>query len=173
MRNNNDGRFMQTPISSMNQMNGNHSMSKSNSSGSYYMPEHATYNNHIPKPPQDVKGPSHIAYQNTINLNSNNMQKHNSDQGMNNQSSTVTSQALSNSNNLSSSSMQSSNQYENYDSIMGYIMKNGNSGSNGDNGSVIGMNRLQSPLVNMENNNSGKRNMFKKSNNDVNSFLES
>ena len=56
---------------------------------------------------------------------------------------------------------------------MGYDMKNGNSGSNGDNGRVIGMNRLQSPLVNMENNNSGRRNMFKKSNNDVNSFLES
>lgn len=166
MRSNNDGRFMHTPISSMNQMNGNHSMSKSNSSGSYYMPDHTTYNNHIPKPPQDVKGPSHIVYQNNINLNSNNMQKHNSEQGMNKQGSTVTSQSLSNSNNLSSSSMQSSNQYENYDSIMGYIMKNG------DNGSVIDVNRMQSPLVNMENSNSGRRNMLKKGNTDVNSFLE-
>ncbi|KAF0272185.1 hypothetical protein FOG51_02860 [Hanseniaspora uvarum] len=167
-QNNNEDKFMHTPLSSLNQMNVNNSMSKSSSSGSYYMPDHKIYNNHIPKPPQDIKGPSHALYQNSINMNSQNMQTTNSEQiRLNKQGTNVTSQSLSNINSQSSSSMQSSNQYENFDNVIGYNMKTENSGTKvTDNNGVVDFGRLQSPLINMETNNSDSGSLLKKNNSD-------
>ena len=167
-QNNNEDKFMHTPLSSLNQMNVNNSMSKSSSSGSYYMPDTNIYNNHIPKPPQDIKGPSHALYQNSINMNSQNMQTTNSEQiRLNKQGTNVTSQSLSNINSQSSSSMQSSNQYENFDNVIGYNMKTENSGTKvTDNNGVVDFGRLQSPLINMETNNSDSGSLLKKNNSD-------
>lgn len=167
-QNNNEDKFMHTPLSSLNQMNVNNSMSKSSSSGSYYMPDTNIYNNHIPKPPQDIKGPSHALYQNSIDMNSQNMQTTNSEQiRLNKQGTNVTSQSLSNINSQSSSSMQSSNQYENFDNVIGYNMKTENSGTKvTDNNGVVGFGRLQSPLINMETNNSDSGSLLKKNNSD-------
>lgn len=134
-------RIMQTPLSSLNQMKASHTMSKSNSSGSFYMP------NQIPKPPQDIKGPSHALYPSNVQESQPNMNTHGS---------ALSSQSLSNSNDLSNSSFQSLNQFANYMDILGYPMKNNNSATN-DTGSVVDYKRMQSPLSNMENSNTGRR----------------
>ncbi|CAI8505181.1 unnamed protein product [Hanseniaspora opuntiae] len=136
-----EGRIMQTPLSSLNQMKASHTISKSNSSGSYYMPEQ------IPKPPQEIKGPSHALYQSNVQGGQPNMNTHGS---------ALSSQSLSNSNDLSNSSMQSLNQFADYMDILGYQMKNNNSATN-DTGSVVDYKRMQSPLSNMENSNAGRR----------------
>lgn len=136
-----EGRIMQTPLSSLNQMKASHTISKSNSSGSYYTPEQ------IPKPPQEIKGPSHALYQSNVQGGQPNM---------NTYGSALSSQSLSNSNDLSNSSMQSLNQFADYMDILGYQMKNNNSATN-DTGSVVDYKRMQSPLSNMENSNSGRR----------------
>lgn len=152
-----DGRIMQTPLSSLNQMKASHTMSTSNSSGSYYMPDQ------IPKPPQDIKGPSHALYQSNVQGGQSNM---------NTQGSALSSQSLSNSNDLSNSSMQSLNQFTNYVDILGYPMKNNNSATN-DTGSVVDYKRMQSPLSNMENSNTGRRSHVNNSSNLPNfSYLE-
>lgn len=136
-----EGRIMQTPLSSLNQMKASHTVSKSNSSGSYYTPEQ------IPKPPQEIKGPSHALYQSNVQGGQPNM---------NTYGSALSSQSLSNSNDLSNSSMQSLNQFADYMDILGYQMKNNNSATN-DTGSVVDYKRMQSPLSNMENSNAGRR----------------
>ncbi|KAL6934804.1 hypothetical protein ACO0R3_000768 [Hanseniaspora guilliermondii] len=151
-----DGRIMQTPLSSLNQMKTNHTMSKTNSSGSYYMPDQ------IPKPPQDIKGPSHAVYQRNVNGGQSNM---------NTQGSAISSHSLSNSNDLSNSSMQSYNQFENYIDILGYDMKSNNSGAN-DNGSIVDFKRMQSPLANLENSNTNRRSNHNKPDINNYSYLE-
>lgn len=96
------------------------------------------------------------------------MQTTNSEQiRLNKQGTNVTSQSLSNINSQSSSSMQSSNQYENFDNVIGYNMKTENSGTKvTDNNGVVDFGRLQSPLINMETNNSDSGSLLKKNNSD-------